>query len=378
MPLSVTDDDLAREFPAYTDSGPALPTSRQALDLLTDLGAGRDALARDGYRFGRARLGVRAGPSAAGPGCASCGLCLYGCPYGLIFNAADTIASLRAHPAFAYVGGLVVRSVREEGGRSIVHAVSVSDGAARTLEGRRVFVAAGVIGTARIALESAGAYHRPVRMQDSQYFLLPLLRYRRVRDVKVERLHTLAQVFVEIEHASVSPYNVHLQIYGYNDLYDAAVGAAWLPGAWRDRAIDRLLVVQGYLHARESAPITLTLGRSDGGEPSPLIVEASARAETIAAVKRVVRSLAAHRRQFRAVPLTPFLQIAPSGRGYHSGGTFPMRARPGPLETDALGRLHGFERLHLVDASVLPEIPASPITFTVMANAHRIGSQARP
>jgi choline dehydrogenase-like flavoprotein len=31
--------------------------------------------------------------------------------------------------------------------------------------------------------------------------------------------------------------------------------------------------------------------------------------------------------------------------------------------------------VHIVDASVLPTIPASPTAFTVMANAHRIASE---
>ena len=33
-----------------------------------------------------------------------------------------------------------------------------------------------------------------------------------------------------------------------------------------------------------------------------------------------------------------------------------------------------FERVHLVDSSTFPSIPSTTITFTVMANAHRIAS----
>jgi choline dehydrogenase-like flavoprotein len=64
------------------------------------------------------------------------------------------------------------------------------------------------------------------------------------------------------------------------------------------------------------------------------------------------------------------------GRGYHSGGTFPMRRSPSTFESDTLGRLPGWERVHAVDASILTDIPATTITFSVMANAHRIGSEA--
>jgi choline dehydrogenase-like flavoprotein len=90
----------------------------------------------------------------------------------------------------------------------------------------------------------------------------------------------------------------------------------------------------------------------------------------------VLRKLRRHGRQFGAWPLSPMLQIAEPGRGFHNGGSFPMRRQPGELETDILGRLPGWSRIHIVDASVLPDVPATQITFSVMANAHRIGSAA--
>ena len=50
-----------------------------------------------------------------------------------------------------------------------------------------------------------------------------------------------------------------------------------------------------------------------------------------------------------------------------------MREQPGPFESDTLGRPQGWNRVHAVDATVLPSIPGTTITFSVMANAHRIG-----
>lgn len=62
------------------------------------------------------------------------------------------------------------------------------------------------------------------------------------------------------------------------------------------------------------------------------------------------------------------------GGGYHSGGDFPMSAIPHFPQTDPLGRLPQLEHIHLIDASVLPSIPAVPTAVIVMANAHRIAS----
>jgi choline dehydrogenase-like flavoprotein len=53
-----------------------------------------------------------------------------------------------------------------------------------------------------------------------------------------------------------------------------------------------------------------------------------------------------------------------------------MRAQPGDLETDTLGRVRGWDRIHVVDASILPSIPATTVTFSIMANAHRIAAAA--
>jgi hypothetical protein len=65
-----------------------------------------------------------------------------------------------------------------------------------------------------------------------------------------------------------------------------------------------------------------------------------------------------------------------AGKSYHFGGSFPHSEAPadGPLTTDRWGRLGRWSRVHLVDASVFPSVPATTFTLTIMANAHRIAT----
>ena len=91
-------------------------------------------------------------------------------------------------------------------------------------------------------------------------------------------------------------------------------------------------------------------------------------------MKRVVRELLKNTRAFGGIVLPALLQVTEPGRGFHSAGSLPMRAQPGEFECDTLGRPFGWSRLHVVDASVLPSMPATTVTFSVMANAHRIGA----
>jgi len=183
-------------------------------------------------------------------------------------------------------------------------------------------------------------------------------------------------VFLELFDPAISPHTVHLQVYSYNDLIGQAVRKTFGPLArpLEPLARDlerRLLIVQGYLHSDHSARIGVTLKR-DG----TMDLRAEPNAQTGRLVRRVVRKLLRQARALGAVAIPPMLQIAPPGRGFHSGGTFPMSASPAAMQTDTLGRPRGWQRVHAVDATVLPDIAATTITFTVMANAHRIGWEA--
>jgi len=51
-----------------------------------------------------------------------------------------------------------------------------------------------------------------------------------------------------------------------------------------------------------------------------------------------------------------------------------MKSNPSNFESDYLGRPYGFQKVHVVDATIFPSIPATSITLTAMANAHRIAS----
>jgi hypothetical protein len=95
-----------------------------------------------------------------------------------------------------------------------------------------------------------------------------------------------------------------------------------------------------------------------------------------AQVRKLVFKLCKQTRLTGALPLPVMLKIAEPGRSFHSGGSFPMNAAPRGLQTDLLGRVPGWQRIHAVDATVFPSIPATTITLSAMANAHRIGWEA--
>ena len=44
-------------------------------------------------------------------------------------------------------------------------------------------------------------------------------------------------------------------------------------------------------------------------------------------------------------------------------------------KSDKLGRPFAKKRVHIIDSSILPEIPVNTISYTVMANAYRIADK---
>ncbi|MEJ0088398.1 MAG: GMC oxidoreductase [Limisphaerales bacterium] len=373
--LAAQHDELEELFPLHCENPGELQPSRQASLLLGNLKRHRDALHKRGWHFGRARVAIRAKQNGQNEGCVYCGLCMQGCPYGYIYNAADTVRELRAEKNFTYQRDVIVTLVRKNSEKVFITGFHRETRAPLAFEVDRVYLAAGVIPTAQILLRSEAAYDQPLTLRDSQYFLFPLLLARRTRDVQAEALYTLSQLFIELNQPHISRRGVHLQLYSYSDIIGQALRKSLGPLKFLAGALEeRMVIVQGFLHSDDSGTMAMTLKRD--GQKDFLQLDAQPNPEARATVKKVLRELLSQTRRLGGVVVPPMLKLAEPGRSFHCGGSLPMRSSPKRFETDFLGRPHGWSRVHVVDASVLPSIPATTITFSVMANAHRIGWEA--
>lgn len=375
MPIAAEHDELAEMFPLYTDSPGTLRRSPQAEMLLSRMRRHADALTAAGFTPGASRLAVIA--SAEHPRrCRYSGMCLYGCPYGSIYNASHTLKTLVRAGKVEYRGGIYVDRLTEAGGSVTIDFHQRGRPANKgRLTAARVFVACGPILSTKLMLDSMGCGQSTRRLQDSQYFMVPMLTQRAAPVSTDSQGNTLAQIFVELDDARVSAHTIHMQLYGYNDLMLAALTRR-LPVTvnWLERALQpllgRLVVIQGYLHSVESPGLTMH------SEADSIRLVGDGGTSGAARVMRLMRYLAANRRLLGMIPISRLVQIGRPGKGNHLGGSLPMRHEPGELETDTLGRLPNWDRVHIIDASIFPSIPATTVTISVMANAHRIAAAA--
>lgn len=364
MPISGRSDALQDLFPALSMVGRTpLRPGPQGQKLLARLDPLTEKLRTSGIHIGQAR-------QAVGPDCQYCGLCLHGCPWDQIYSAAHGLGTLKAHPNFTYRPGQLVRGFEDQGDTVRVHVQN-----ADPLTAERLYIGAGVLETARIILGSV-SQPRPVKLKDSRHFFLPFLHaWSADEDPESSPHHTLTEAFIEIDDPSVSPFLTHSQIYGWNGFFAREMVSNYgkgLPGTaslfgWLSK---RLMVAQTFLHSAHCDEIELRLSGDSDTLSASLIENKDSKPVMQAAQKKLadtLRKAGLHALGFAA-------RMDGPGASFHSGGTFAMSAAPTDLQTGPNGRLHGTQGVHIIDASVLPSIPATTITLSVMANAHRIGS----
>ena len=193
VPLATKEDSLSQKFPLYTNKITKLPTSKQAHHMLYNLNLNKIKLEQKNIFFGNSRLAV-----AAEPPCASCGMCMYGCPYQIIYNSAYSINELLLEEKFTYTPNIIVDKIEEKNRYVVIHAHKLNNGEEISFQAENVFIGAGAFSTTKIMLETFNWENRSVIMKDSQSFLIPMILTKQIMNVPQERLHTLPQIFLEI------------------------------------------------------------------------------------------------------------------------------------------------------------------------------------
>jgi ferredoxin len=377
VPLAGEDDDLAEVFPLLNPRSPLPPLGPRAEDVLARTARHREALRRHGVIVGRARLALRA------DGCTRCGLCMTGCPYSLIYSAAQTMDWLRRLPNVRYLDRLLVERIGQDGDEAVVRARELGSDRRHEFRADRLFVGAGALGTTRLVLGSLPDPPASLELAESRQFLVPFVSARPVADPRRAGTQdfTLNQfnILVSFDEQARDTSQVHCYPYNPAMLDALPLPLRSGPGAAAAGALVRRLTVGfGYLPSWAS-PTVRVVPRAVGLDELPEVTlvpdETTPRPPMLRAVMRRLQAAAP---RLDLWPLRTHVTLTGAGKSYHFGGAFPHRSSPAEGRTpgtDRWGRLPQWDRVHLVDGSVLPTVASTTFTLTVMANAHRIASE---
>ena len=376
IPYAAEADDLQHQFPLLGKSFDLPKLSSRSAAVLGGYERHRARLNSLGVTAGRARLAMSADQ------CIRCGLCMTGCPYRLIYSAADTWRKLVNDPRVSYRSGLLATQLREEEGAATVVARDVDTGEVTTFKADRVFVGCGAIGSSRLVMGSLGLFGQEATVRESAQFVLPFFSQRAVPDPQVEPHFTLNQFNVAVSLDAAGYDLAHLHFYTFDQSFKLALPRVLrrvrLSGV-RSRVLRHLSVALGYVPSWASPTFALRADAPAGPHELPrlrLSPPQSGDGGRERFMRSVVRRLVKAGRALDCWPLLPVLSYAAPGKSYHFGGTFPHVTEPSTrFASDPLGRVAPWTRIHLVDASVFPNVAATTFTLTIMANAHRIASE---
>jgi NAD-dependent dihydropyrimidine dehydrogenase PreA subunit len=375
MTLAGDSDDLAELFPLLVAGRRLPPLTDRTHRVLHRYGQHRAQVKSHGITIGRARLAFRADT------CSLCGLCMTGCPHQLVYSASHTFDRLRSDGRITYRPGLLAIRLDEDHGVPVATVRNLSTDATDRLTADRIFVACGALGTTRLILGSLGRYDSPITLQESVQFIMPTLSARPTEDPRQAKSFTLNQFNLLYDHTGEGVDLCHIHFYDYNPAFLASLPPLLrAPGARPLLAnlLRRISVGLGYVPGWASPGVKITAQRPDGSSKglAGLVVDREGSDGWPPMLTALIRAFLHVAPALDLWPVLPMLTVSAAAKSYHFGSSFPHSAVRTSTTTDRQGRLDAWDNIHLVDASVFPNVPATTFTLTIMANAHRIASEA--
>jgi len=288
-----------------------------------------------------------------------------------------TIERLARAGNFHYEGNAFVTHFREDGDGVEAVAVDVRDRTQRRIAARRLVLAAGTLGTARIVLRAL-APSAALSLLCNAYTYVPCLVPSRLGKPMPERNLSLVQMTLFHdpggEHRDVAAGT----IFSYRSLLLFRL-LREMPLPVRDaRTLMQYLLsafaIVGIDHPQERSGGKGLRLVPDAGAPSGDALEIS-YALSDAERDAYDRRERAYLHVLRRMGAWPMKRVRPPlGSSIHYAGTLPFSQAERALHLAPSGRLHGTRSVFVADGSGFTFLPAKGLTFSLMANAHRIAS----
>jgi choline dehydrogenase-like flavoprotein len=364
------DDDLAPSHGTDLPLQPPLPLSPLAEALLARYQRHRNHLS---LRLGRNRSAVLTQPLNGRAACDRSGACMWGCARGAIYSAASEVPELQRHANFALRDGFVVKALSVGGRGFVIGGTDARTGLPLHLEAATVVLAAGVLPTTRLALQCLERFDEAMPLQNCPAFAMALAVPSWLGRPLPDPAFGMAQLAFRM------PLGPEPGDFAFGLLFGADAMAApdltahmplTRPGAagLLRSLLPTLLIGLVYLPGSYSRN-QVCLKRGNERMADRLVIDGGHSPAFDPVQRTLVRRLSRDFRRLGAYLLPGSAKPYPPGAEIHYGATLPMGAR-----TTSSGEVTGRPGLFIADASALSRLSSKHNTFTVMANADRIGT----
>jgi ferredoxin len=289
--------------------------------------------------------------------CTNCGLCLTGCPYGALFDPGEEINQMifsKKLDPNKFIKGILKRIEPTDLGANVYFLVN---GKEKIEWFDEVILSAGPMSTAMILMNS-GLLPKEFAVPDSQVFYSAFLSKKRIRPMKLSK--EVGQLVCYPSINSIDDFQI--SFYAPSELSRNRISQRIFPSFLQviklPRFIsERIVPAIGFLPQEASGTLLIELSKNGfkiSREENFVSVNASRKA-----LKRVSRTL----QYFGLINFSLGTQIPVPGSGFHIGASLPL----GGKFINHQGYLINAKTIRVLDASILPKIPAGAHTFLTMA-----------
>jgi choline dehydrogenase-like flavoprotein len=285
-----------------------------------------------------------------------------------IYTPLLTLRRLVAGRQVTYHDGVLVRCWSHEGGEICVRAEDLRTGAETAFTTDVLVLAAGAIGSARLALQSRADCLTSLPLLDNPALQIPLflpsfigrgLQTDCFGLTQLNLVYDLPQFAAPLQ-ASILEISSPARSEFFASIPLSARGNLQVIR----RLVPAMLVMQLFLPAGRRQAASLRLGPDRA-----LCIQGPPPADDLG----VARSLVGIMNRLGALTHCRLIVTPAPGQGIHYAGTLPMTDSPcRPYECDRFGRLFDEPGVYVADGAAFPALPAKNYSLSVMANAMRV------
>jgi len=374
-------DDAQRYTSAnLTGIDPAPELDATCRRLYAKYRARRAALNADGMFMGRTALAVITRDRDQRKGYRYRDLDFYDDRDRSVYRPWITVDTLRANPRFHYQDARLVVRFSEHDGHVAVECLDTGTGTVVEHRARRLMLASGTLGTARIVLRSLGTGQERLPILCNPYTYIPCIQPALVGSGMPSRRMSLSQLSLFHDPDGANSDVAMGSIYSYRSLMLFRL----LPQAPAAMADARILMqyllpaltIVGVHHPQRPGPgRSLRLEKWPGSPTGDRLV--ADYSQTRAESRKIASRERLFTRSLRSLGAWPVKRIHPGmGSSVHYAGTLPFAGDGRRFSLTIDGQLAETTRVTVADGSGFRYLPAKGLTLSLMANAHLVATEA--
>lgn len=304
----------------------------------------------------------------SGNSCIKCGQCMSGCFFDLIHKPDIDLDKMLLKKEIDYLPNTIVEHFEEENGVIKVFCYEIKKKKFKIVTCKKIIIAAGAIQSAKIFCKSYKLENVEFDLLNKNGIITPILNFNLNNDEWPNR-HTLPLIFFSLFNGKEIP--IYSQLSKVNEIVIKKIKGKVNSHTFMSKILSNYIFIS-HLNFNSDLSDSYKIKFSFKGHQTNIFLKKNENNN-----KNIRNS---HYKEFSKIlkssdSFTLDL-LSKYTESQHNGGTMPMRKKlDKPQDVTVDGNTKFSKNIFFVDSAVLPYLTATPIGYTIMANASRISSK---